>query len=292
MHFIFQKIINNSIKANKLGQFYLLSSKEEKNFDEYFLYFINQVNNENFKQISEINFGELYFFIDGKNQTILKQEVLEAMKNTTETSIFVPNKKKILIINNIENGTQQSLNSLLKFLENPPHNTIILSSCNFISQVINTIKSRALIIEIPNQKETLLLETNNNFYETFFSFINQDYDEELIVLLEKLKKAIFESHLKPYNLLRLIISDFLSENKEVFLNFSIFCFSLIYKLKKDINDSLWLKEFNLKKEMFDYIPIYKIINLFKEIKNALENAANFNLQKAKLLLKLEDFYGI
>ncbi|PZV99879.1 DNA polymerase III [Metamycoplasma auris] len=292
VHPIFKKIINNSIIEKKLGQFYLISSKTIKSFDEYFLYFINHINNENFEKMSNINFGELYFFIDGKNQIIAKQNILDAIKNTSETSILAYKKRKILIINSIESGSQQSLNSLLKFLENPPHNTIILASCNFISQVIKTIKSRAFIIEIPNEINDPVLDANNDFYVNFFASINEDYDEDLIVLLESLKKAIFESHSNPYALIKIIIKDFNSENKEIFLNFAIYCFFLIYKLKKEINDLSILKEFNLKKEMFDYIPIYKIINLFKEIKKNLKNAANFNLQKSKLLIKLEDFYGL
>lgn len=89
------------------------------------------------------------------------------MNETTETSILFKNKKKILFISNIENGTQHSLNSLLKFLENPPYNTIIIMSCNFISQVIKTIKSRAFIIEINHKKMMKQILINLNLLLVF-----------------------------------------------------------------------------------------------------------------------------
>lgn len=288
---IFKNIIDNSLKENKLSQVYLLSSKNIKSFDEYFLYFISQINYDNFENFSDIKFGELYFYIDGQNQTINKQMILDSMNETTETSILFKNKKKILFISNIENGTQHSLNSLLKFLENPPYNTIIVMSCNFISQVIKTIKSRAFIIEINHKNDEKNID-NSKPFASFFKATNTLYNEELISIFNDLSKSISISYKNPLLFLQSLIINFNYDNKEIILNFLIMVFMDIYKIKKGIKDLDILNDFKIKQEAFDYIPIYKIISLIKEVKNNISNAANFNLQKSNLLLKLEEFYGI
>ncbi|PWC08746.1 DNA polymerase III subunit delta' [Mycoplasmopsis arginini] len=288
---VFKNIIDNSLKENKLSQVYLLSSKNIKSFDEYFLYFISKVNHDNFKKFSDIKFGELYFYIDGQNQTINKQTILDSMNETTETSILFKNKKKILFISNIENGTQHSLNSLLKFLENPPYNTIIIMSCNFISQVIKTIKSRAFIIEINHKNDETKIDKSKPF-ASFFKTINTQYNEELIYIFNDLSKSISLSYKNPLLFLQSLIINFNYENKEIILNFLIMAFMDIYKIKKGIKELDIFNDFKFKQEAFDYIPIYKIISLLKEVKNNINNAANFNLQKSNLLLKLEEFYGI
>ncbi|ENY53655.1 DNA polymerase III subunit [Metamycoplasma alkalescens 14918] len=287
---VFIKIINNSLNAKKLSHAYLLSSKKIKNFDEYFLYFINQINHENYQNFSDIKFGDLYFYIDGKNQNIHKQTILDAMNDTSETSILNQNKKRILIINNIENATMQSLNSLLKYLESPPKNTIIIMSCNFIAKVLKTIKSRAFIIEISTNDNEL--ENSNEAFKNFFANTNSVYDEDLVLIFKKLSETIYQSSKKPIDFLEAVIDFFVYENKEIILDFLIMAFIDVYKIKKEIRNLDLLDANKIKKESFDYIPIYKIISLLKETKINLESSANFNLQKSNLLLKLEQFYDI
>ncbi|BAP39661.1 DNA polymerase III subunit [Metamycoplasma canadense] len=287
---IFKNIIDNSLKQNKLSQVYLFSSKNIKNFDEYFLYFINSVNDEKFNSLSEIKFGDLYFFIDGKNEIIDKQSILDSIKETQETSIISKNKKKILIINNIENGTQQSLNSLLKFLENPPFNTIIIMSCNFITHVIKTIKSRAFIIEI----QKLLDKDEINFkpFKNFFIISNIEYDEKIISSFTSLVTSCINSCKKPFEFLKNLIEVLNYNNKKIILDFLILVFLDIYKIINDINDLSILNEYKINKKSFAEISVVDIINTLKETKQNLNNSANFNLQKSNLLLELEKYYGI
>ncbi|MGX9340201.1 MULTISPECIES: hypothetical protein [unclassified Mycoplasma] len=289
--FVFKKIIDNSLLEQKLGQVYLFSSKNIKSFDEYFLYFINNVNGECFEKISDIKLGDIYFYVDGRKNTIGKENILDVMNETTETSLLSKNKKKILIIDTVENGTQQSLNSLLKFLENPPQNTVVLMSCNYISQVISTIKSRAFIIELNN---TLNTRDINEFkpFKNFFVHTNSEYNEDIIPIFTELSKSIVNSNKEPQKLLVKIISHFNYDNKEVIINFMIMAFMDIYKVKKGFNDLLILNDYKIQPTSFDYVPIYKILCVLQETKVNLKNAANFNLQKAILLLKLEEFYGV
>ncbi|MBN4089269.1 DNA polymerase III [Mycoplasma enhydrae] len=285
----FERIINNSISKNKLSQVFLLSSKEMDSFDEYILYFINKINGENITSLKDIKFGELYFIIGQNKTSLTKDSVLGAINDVSETSNLNPNKRKFLIINNVENGSLQSLNGLLKFLENPPQNTIVLMTCNYISQVLKTIKSRALIIEIYN---TILSEIDSHKpYNSFFSQTNSEYNEESISLFDKLANSISESYKNPQTFLNLIVQTLDYSNKEVFLNFMNLVFNDIYRIKKGLKKMTILKNHKISQTDFDYVPIYKIIKLIENVKKNLNKSANFNLQKSYLLVELEKYYG-
>ncbi|AZZ65417.1 DNA polymerase III [Metamycoplasma phocicerebrale] len=287
---VYKKIINNSINENKLSQVYLIASKEQTSFDEYILYFINSVNKENNSSINDIQFGELYFWIGSEDSVINKENVLKSMSDVSETSILDPIKKKILIINNVENGTAQSLNSLLKFLENPPYNTIVFMTCNYISQVLKTIKSRAFIIEINESFKKSIEEYKP--YHNYFIETNSEYNEELVSLFDEYSEAIAQSYKNPSLLLKLIVKSLDYNNKEIILNFLNLAFNDIYSIKKGLKAKNVLENKKISEEAFDYVPIYKIIKLIKETKDNFKKASNFNLQKGNLLLMLEKYYGI
>ena len=131
----FEEIIKNSIIYKKISQTYLLSASS-KNIDltKYVIFFINLVNGEKFSSLKDITFGEMYYKIEEKDDSIKKDDVLLAIKNIQESSLnFTSSKHKILIIKNIEKGTAQSLNALLKFLEKIHQNLIKIITLNKIN---------------------------------------------------------------------------------------------------------------------------------------------------------------
>jgi len=173
----FEEIIKNSIIYKKISQTYLLSASS-KNIDltKYVIFFINLVNGEKFSSLRDITFGEMYYKIEEKDDSIKKDDVLLAIKNIQESSLnFTSSKHKILIIKNIEKGTAQSLNALLKFLEQSPLNLITIMTCNKRNSVLKTIRSRALEINI-NQ----LIFKSKNTTDKFLLFINSIYNNEEI----------------------------------------------------------------------------------------------------------------
>ena len=57
--------------------------------------------------------------------------------------------KKIIVINDFDVSSEESQNKLLKTLEEPPQNVIFLASVTNLNNVLATIKSRLIKIEIP-----------------------------------------------------------------------------------------------------------------------------------------------
>ena len=68
----------------------------------------------NCQRVFNFNYGDLVY-IDGTNDTIKKEQILALQQQFSKTALEA-NGHKVYIINHVENATDASLNSLLKFL--------------------------------------------------------------------------------------------------------------------------------------------------------------------------------
>jgi len=96
------------------------------------------------------------------------------------------NLKLVLIINS-EKLTSEAQNSLLKLLEEPAHNTLIVLHTTNSGKLLETIKSRCEIVYDVKEIED---EERNNIEFLFKDFAQKEY-------LEKIK--VVEKFLKDYN---------------------------------------------------------------------------------------------
>ncbi|HRY60493.1 MAG TPA: AAA family ATPase [Patescibacteria group bacterium] len=76
----------------------------------------------------------------GKDEEILKEDIVEAKKNVELSSYY--GKKKIIIINNAQNIGYQSKDLLLKTLEEPPSNSLIILITDNKELLPKTVLSR------------------------------------------------------------------------------------------------------------------------------------------------------
>ena len=274
----FEEIIKNSIIYKKISQTYLLSASS-KNIDltKYVIFFINLVNGEKFSSLKDITFGEMYYKIEEKDDSIKKDDVLLAIKNIQESSLnFTSSKHKILIIKNIEKGTAQSLNALLKFLEQSPPNLITIMTCNKRNSVLKTIRSRALEINI--------IFKSKNTTDKFLLFINSNNKKNLDALI-KLDKNL-STNLS--NIFSFMYEIFTNKNWYILLNYLYIYFYEMFLLNK----------------CFDIVPIYinksnllsiskteKTLKIIKKYLNIFKNKTlNFKIQKSAFITSLEEIW--
>lgn len=88
--------------------------------------------------------NNLYFdliVIDGGRETISKDKIIEIQNRFSHMGLERGN-HKIYVIKQIEKGSNQAINSLLKFLEEPPKNTFAVLTTRNESAVPQTILSR------------------------------------------------------------------------------------------------------------------------------------------------------
>jgi DNA polymerase III delta prime subunit len=89
--------------------------------------------------------------------------------------------KRYVLIPFVENLTASSSNALLKVLEEPPEGTIFLLMSSTRSQVLDTVLSRSLIVNMPSVKKENYDIHQNAFYVAFF--------KEDVSKLKNLKKS-------------------------------------------------------------------------------------------------------
>lgn len=269
------KVLENSIKNNKLQQVYLLFSRANQDIDLDILEFVRLVNDE--KQISwhECLQKEYCFIIDGSQVEISKENLQEFLNRVSNSSLFA-NKYKFLIIKCVENITLKAANSILKFLENPPFNTIILLHTIKPQNVLKTIKSRCFIIDIRDDFNAVA--SVENFFITYKIDVSKQKQ------FRELADLIYNSPANLFNLILFYIQQLNIENYKNIIHFSIFIFKQIYELKNSIK-----KDKNISK--FDSISILNIINnLYNFVELIDNNNCIFNIQKARLILKLKEEY--
>ena len=132
--------------------------------------------------------------------------------------------KKIIIINCIDNSTEQAQNKMLKIIEEPPANVLFLLTAQNENKVLSTIRSRVQKITI-NKINKNLLEKVLNASEEIKAIAISNGDGYLGKTLEI---ATNEKYINIYNNVKKIVinlknsseipkfSKFLSENTEIF----------------------------------------------------------------------------
>ncbi|ATZ18376.1 hypothetical protein [Mesoplasma melaleucae] len=137
------------------------------------------------------------------NLAINKIDVLDLMQKFSLTTNEV-NKFKIYVLANAENLKNESANALLKFLEEPPANTIAILLTKNKSQVLSTIKSRCKLIVLENEntlseKQNLIkeiLERDKNSILLANAELKKLDKSELIAMLEEAySKTIVKKYL-------------------------------------------------------------------------------------------------
>lgn len=193
------------------------------NFNYSDLYIINPFKDENVNIISDYS---------SKSCDIYKEDILDAMSELSNKSLY--GKKRILLICHSELLNLYSSNTLLKFLEEPPEDIIIIFLTYNRFCLLDTLLSRCLAFNI--------CDYNNNyeFDELTFKFV------DFII-----SGSLFENY--DYILKNIFIDKYVCIEKlrEVVLFF-------IYYINGYINNELYIynKLFNVKKEkIVDYIDL-------------------------------------
>lgn len=138
-----------------------------------------------------------FVFLSGKETSIKKEDILKLQKQFKQSSLESSN-HQVYIIEDVHNASISAMNSLLKFLEEPEGNiTAILTSSNE-QLVLETIKSRCLVISLKEQNSDILL---NDLVQQEYDLIDAYYLSKLFPSL----KAIEED--KQFN----YVSDFSKE---------------------------------------------------------------------------------
>ena len=251
---------------------FVLSEDEENSYDVE----NNKINLENksFKLIqnkSNPNFNLIDVAEDKKNIDI--NQIRELIVNINKSSFN--NKKRFVLIDNIELLNLNSINALLKVLEEPNENiNFILINNN--KRVLPTLKSRCLNFKVFLTNAQSIKIVNKLINDDVYNFINQDLVNYFTTpgkLYELLKLAEnFDLDLKDYNLNTFLQSLISSKN---------------YKKNKPIIQLI-----------YSFIEVYfrnnistkniKLFHLYHYFLKKINDTKIYNLDEETLFMEFED----
>lgn len=253
-------------------------------------------------RIENNNYADL-IVVDGSNSTI-KKEYVENIQERFSMTALEDKGAKIYIINKIENATNEAVNSLLKFLEEPASDIYAIITTANINNVLPTIISRCMNIRLKKTpKHQLVVEaTKKNipvedalllsyFLGSVDSIIdtyeNSSYISIKDVLIEFLEQMNEEEDLLYFS--QMEISDVIKDKNDfiLFLELLEIAFLDILNFKEDYDIN-----YQEHKELFSSLSarierIEEKLSTIMLFKGCTSVNANVKLLLDSLIIKLE-----
>ena len=142
------------------------------------------------------NHGD-FVFISGQDKSIKKEDVMNIKTRFIQTSLENV-KHKVYVIEDVDNASHQAMNSFLKFLEEPESNIVAILTTSNINNVLETIKSRCLILNLQSVDkkilETKLLEDGIDPYNAkVLSYIATSFEEAIEIHDDKMFHQVLDT---------------------------------------------------------------------------------------------------
>ena len=244
---------------------YILSKDEDFAYDKENL-FINE-QNKSFKLIqnrSNPNFNLIDISEDKKFIDI--NQIRDLISNMNKSSFN--DKIRFVLIDNIEFLNKNSVNALLKILEEPNTNVHFILIHNN-KKILPTLSSRCLNFKISLSHNQSIEIANSIFGENVLNKINQD---------------LIHHYLTPGNFYNLIK---FSENFEVDLT----AITLKEFITVIIEQNYYKKDNEIKHMLYDFIELFfrnnNFSNLYSYFLKKIDDCKKFNLDEESLLMEFE-----
>ncbi|WP_342262802.1 MULTISPECIES: hypothetical protein [unclassified Spiroplasma] len=207
------------------------------------------------------------------SEKLKKEMVREIISKFSLSSLEVTN-KKIYLIQNIEDGSLEANNSLLKFLEEPPINTYAIITSKSINRVLPTIISRSQVLTLlPIDFEIVTTKLINEWKVTFedAKLISNCFSDWNEIVANGDYAKFLEIKLLALD----FITNFINDNNEDNYLLS----SKINKLEKNYLSLFWKLIILIMKDSFLELPQYFITQqkFIKEVTNKIANKQNYFL---------------
>ena len=191
----FIKLINNSIKKNRLAQVYLFDGAKGSPKMQGAMYLASMILCENGCNCGECRSCQM--LINGvhpdlmvinptRTEGVVSEGTIkkEQIEDLIHEFNLVSQNKRVFIINEIEKTTTSSANTLLKFLEEIKDNTYAILITDNLSAVLSTIKSRSQIVNFEKIKKDTLI----SFYES--KSIDKELARVLVTLTNNFNEGL------------------------------------------------------------------------------------------------------
>ena len=253
---------------------YILSENEEYKYD-LTKFTINR-ENKSFKLVqnnTHPNFYLIDLLYDKKNIDI--SQIRNVISYTYKSSFNVM--PRLILIDNIETLNRNSVNALLKVIEEPNKNIYFILINNNEKLILPTLKSRCLTFKINFTFEQSMLVSNQILNRNLLDLINYE---------------LINYYTTPGEIIDLIN---FSKEKKIELK----DYTLINLLNLFIDNGYYKKNRFIKKLLFNFIELYflkeyktsktkqKLLNFYQNFINKIHNTEKFNLDEESLFLEFK-----
>ena len=253
---------------------YILSDNEEFKYDSNKLT-INK-DNRSFKLLQNNSHPNFYLIDLLKDKKNIDVTQIRTMIAYTNKSIF-NNMQRFILIDNIENLNKNSVNALLKIIEEPNENNFFILINNSEKNILSTLKSRCLSFKINFTFNESMNVLNQIVGENILDLINQDlisyYNTpgEIINLINFSKdKSIDLKNYTLINFLNLLIDNGYYKKNKIVKNILINFIELFF-----------LKEYKSS------ITKNSLLDFYHNFINKINNTEKFNLDEESLFLEFK-----
>ena len=253
---------------------YLFSQDEEGSYNLE----ANEIDpdNKSYKLVSNNTHPNLLLIDNTDKKFIEISKIREILNFSSKTSFS--NKKKIVLVNNVEKMNINASNALLKILEEPSTNLFIILIHSSHKKLVSTINSRCIKFNFfitESEKEKIIKNvTDDDFYESLSS------DFKIRYLSPKLYIDLY---------------DFINKEKIELNNLDInFLLNYIFDKKNYLKDDFIIENLQTLVEIYFYNKILSRNNFendyksFKQTMNKINNMNKFNLDKESSLLEIKN----
>ena len=122
------------------------------------------------------------------------------VKTFCQTCSIIKNKKKFVVLDDIDLINEQSQQIFRNCIDKYSHNVHFISSCNNIQKVIESLQSRLTIIRVKKIKREKLIEIMNNIKQQEQIVIEEDAQEFIINICNNTIKILI-NYMEKFKLL-------------------------------------------------------------------------------------------
>jgi len=253
---------------------YILSTNEEYKYNKS-KFFINK-NNRSFKLLIKNTHPNFYLIdlVDEKKNIDISQ-VREMITYTNKSSFN--NMPRFILIDNIENLNKNSVNALLKIIEEPNENIYFILINNNEAKILPTLRSRCLTFKI------------NFSFNQSIDIINQLIKRDLFEIINYDLISYYDT---PGDIIGLI--NFANEKKIDLKNYYLLDFLILL-----IDNSYYKKNKFVKHLIFNLVELYflkeynksstknSLLNIYHNLIDKIYNVEKFNLDEESLFVELK-----
>jgi DNA polymerase III subunit delta' len=253
---------------------YVLSLNEDYKYD--ILNFKINLKNKSFKLIQNQSHPNFYLVDLMNEKKFIDVLQIREMINYTNKSCF-DNMPRFILIDNIENLNKNSVNALLKVVEEPNDGIFFILISNSEKKISSTLKSRCLTFKINLSFGESIEIANRLFNKNILNFINKD---------------LINYYLTPGKIVNLVE---LAEDKKInLLDYNLISFIDLLIDKKYYKKDKLIKNMMLEFIELFFLKLYRLSNkkklifgFYHDFLINIKNSEKFNLDEETLFIEFK-----